>query len=249
MSEELVGVQIPEFDEDSQHALDLRGISKIYPGAPPVEALLNVSISVERSEFLGIVGPSGSGKSTLLSVIGTLTRPSSGSVHIDGIDTSKMSDRELSGVRSRKIGFVFQEFFLLSGFTATENVENGLLYSGTPARERKQRSEEMLARVGLSHRLHHRPNELSGGEQQRVAIARALVHDPAFVLADEPTGNVDSRTTISLMELLTGLNNEGTTLILITHDLELAKMSARQLALKDGRIETDSYNFVEDVND
>lgn len=237
------------YEEDSKYSLELENISKSYPGTPPVEALSNVSISVARGEFWGIIGPSGSGKSTLLHVIGTLTRPSSGLVHIDGIDTSEMSDRDLSGIRSRKIGFIFQDFFLLSGFTAIENVENGLLYSGASVKERKERSEAMLERVGLSHRLKHYPNELSGGEQQRVAIARALVHEPAFVLADEPTGNVDSKTTDSLMELLTGLNDEGTTLILITHDLEIAKMAGRQIILKDGRIESDSADLSEDINE
>ena len=235
--------------DDPSFALQLEQISKSYPGTPPVNALSDVSISVDRGEFLGIIGPSGSGKSTLLHVIGTLTRPSFGTLLIDGINTSDMSDRELSGVRSKKIGFVFQDFHLLSGFTAIENVENGLLYSGVPVRERKERSEIMLERVGLSHRLKHYPNELSGGEQQRVAIARALVHEPAFVLADEPTGNVDSKTTDSLMELLTGLNDEGTTLILITHDLEIAKMAGRQIILKDGRIESDSADLSEDINE
>ncbi len=230
-------------------ALQLEQISKRYPGTPPVNALSDVSISVDRGEFLGIIGPSGSGKSTLLHVIGTLTRPSVGTVLIDGIDTSDMSDRELSGIRSKKIGFIFQDFHLLSGFTVIENVENGLLYSGVPARERKERSVEILKRVGLSHRLEHHPNELSGGEQQRVAIARALVHNPAFVLADEPTGNVDSKTTDSLMELMTSLNNEGTTVILITHDLEVAKICSRQLVLKDGYIETDSADFYEESNE
>ena len=226
--------------EDLPYAVELKQVSKIYPGTPPVEALSDVSVAVARGEFLGIVGASGSGKSTLLHVMGTLTRPSSGSVSIDGIDTAGMSDRALSGIRSRNVGFVFQEYYLLPGFTARQNVENGLLYSGIPASERVRRAEAMLERVGLSHRIHHRPNELSGGEQQRVAIARALVHDPSFILADEPTGNVDSRNTASLMELLASLNNEGTTLILITHDLEVAEMSTRQVTLKDGRIETNS---------
>ena len=235
--------------DDPSFALQLEQISKSYPGTPPVNALSDVSISVDRGEFLGIIGPSGSGKSTLLHVIGTLTRPSFGTLLIDGINTSDMSDRELSGVRSKKIGFVFQDFHLLSGFTAIENVENGLLYSGVPARERKERAVEILKRVGLSHRLEHHPNELSGGEQQRVAIARALVHNPAFVLADEPTGNVDSKTTDSLMELMKSLNDEGTTVILITHDLEVAKICSRQLVLKDGYIETDSADFSEESNE
>ena len=226
--------------EGLPYAVELKQVSKSYPGTPPVEALSDVTISVASGELLGIVGASGSGKSTLLHIVGTLTRPSSGSVYIDGIDTARMPDGALSGIRSRKVGFVFQDFFLLPGFSATENVENGLLYSGTPAPERRKRAKAMLERVGLSHRMRHLPNEMSGGEQQRVAIARALVHDPSFVLADEPTGNVDSRTTVSLMELLAGLNDEGTTVILITHDLEVAEMSTRKVTLNDGRIEADS---------
>ncbi|MAF52614.1 MAG: ABC transporter ATP-binding protein [Chloroflexi bacterium] len=226
--------------DTASYAVELWRVSKHYPGAPPVEALTDVSISVVCGEFLGIVGASGSGKSTLLHVIGTLTKPTSGSVFIDGLDTAGLSDRELSGIRSRYVGFVFQEFFLLSGDTATENVANGLLYSSVPARERADRAKTMLGRVGLSHRLTHLPNELSGGEQQRVAIARALVHDPSFVLADEPTGNLDSRNTESLMELLASLNADGTTVILITHDLGVAEMCTRRVTLVDGRVEADT---------
>ena len=222
------------------YAVELKRVSKRYPGSPPVDALSDISLSVGRGDFLGIVGASGSGKSTLLHVIGTLARPTSGTVFIDGIDTAGMSDRALSGIRSKNVGFVFQDFFLLSGFSATQNVENGLLYSGLPASERTRRAKEMLERVGLSHRMSHQPNEMSGGEQQRVAIARALVHAPSFVLADEPTGNLDSRNSASLMELLSGLNAEGTTVILITHNHEVAEMSNRQVTLKDGYIETDS---------
>ena len=224
----------------SSYAVELKKISKIYPGTPPIEALLDVSISVTHGEFLGIIGSSGSGKSTLLHIIGTLTRPSHGSVFIDGLNTGGMSDQELSGIRSRNVGFIFQEFFLLPGFSALENVENGLMYSGVTASDRRECAEGILERVGLVHRMKHHPNEMSGGEQQRVAIARALVHDPSFVLADEPTGNVDSRNTASLMELLGELNSEGTTVILITHDLEVAAMSTRQVTLKDGSIEDDS---------
>lgn len=226
--------------ENSPYAVDLVKVSKSYPGSPPTTALGEVSMSVAHGEFLGIVGSSGSGKSTLIHVMGTLTRPSSGSVLIDGVDTAGLSDKVLSGVRSRNVGFVFQEFFLLPGYSATENVENGLIYSGVPASERKERATAMLERVGLSHRLGHLPNEMSGGEQQRVAIARALVHKPSFVLADEPTGNVDSKNTDALMELFTGLNEEGATVILITHDLEVAAMSNRQITLKDGYVESDS---------
>lgn len=222
------------------YAVELRQVSKTYPGMPPVEALSDVTVSVGHGEFLGIMGASGSGKSTLLHVIGTLTRPTTGVVLIDGLPTAGISDRALSGIRSRKIGFVFQDFFLLPGFSATENVKNGLLYSGVSMGERTDRAKSMLERVGLGHRMEHLPNEMSGGEQQRVAIARALVHNPAFVLADEPTGNLDSRTTASLMELFVELNYEGTTVILITHDTKIAEMSSRQITLNDGRIESDS---------
>jgi len=221
------------------YAIELRQVSKTYPGRPPVTALADISLSVTPGDFLGIIGASGSGKSTLIHVMGTLTRPSSGSVYINGIDTAGLSDKVLSGIRTTNVGFVFQEFFLLPGYSATENVENGLLYSGTPLRERTERAELMLERVGLSHRRRHLPNELSGGEQQRVAIARALVHDPSFVLADEPTGNVDSHNTASLMKLFSGLNDEGVTVILITHDLGVAEMSTRRVTLKDGRMEID----------
>ena len=235
--------------ESFPKAVELKRVSKSYAGSPPVNALSDVSISVSRGEFLGIIGASGSGKTTFLHIVGTLTKPTSGSVFINGLDTAGMPDRLLAGMRSKHIGFVFQEYFLLQGFTAIENVENGLLYSGVPASERRERSEVMLERVGLSHRLTHLPNELSGGEQQRVAIARALVHNPSFILADEPTGNVDSKNTESLMELLVSLNDEGTTMILITHDLDVAAMSKRQVTLRDGRILSDSAVQQGSVND
>ena len=221
-------------------ALSLEEVTKSYHGTPPVHALSKVSLSVEHGEFLGIVGASGSGKSTLLHVIGTLSRPTTGSVYINGWPTEGMSDGELSGLRAKHVGFVFQEFFLLSGLSAVENVANGLLYSGIGITERLNRSEEMLERVGLGHRLNHRPSEMSGGEQQRVAVARALVHDPSFVLADEPTGNLDSVSTEALMKLFYELNAEGTTIILITHDREVAEQFPRRVELKDGRIEFDS---------
>ena len=221
-------------------ALSLEEVTKSYHGTPPVHALSKVSLSVEHGEFLGIVGASGSGKSTLLHVIGTLSRPTTGSVYINGWPTEGMSDGELSGLRAKHVGFVFQEFFLLSGLSAVENVANGLVYSGIGITERLNRSEEMLERVGLGHRLNHRPSEMSGGEQQRVAVARALVHDPSFVLADEPTGNLDSVSTEALMKLFYELNAEGTTIILITHDREVAEQFPRRVELKDGRIEFDS---------
>ena len=226
-------------NNSSQFALELKEISKIYPGPPIVQALSEISMSVTHGELLGIIGSSGSGKTTLLHIMGTLSVPSSGSIFIDGRNVVGMSDKQLSGVRSQQIGFVFQEFFLLPGFSALENVANGLLYSGIPSDERRELSFEMLGRVGLGHRANHLPNELSGGEQQRVAVARALVHNPAFVLADEPTGNLDSENTASLMELLTGLNEEGTTVILITHDLEVAESAQRKITLRDGRVDSD----------
>ena len=226
-------------NNSSQFALELKEISKIYPGPPIVQALSEISMSVTHGEFLGIIGSSGSGKTTLLHIMGTLSVPSSGSISIDGRNVVGMSDKQLSGVRSHQIGFVFQEFFLLPGFSALENVANGLLYSGIPSDERRELSFEMLGRVGLGHRVNHLPNELSGGEQQRVAVARALVHNPSFVLADEPTGNLDSENTASLMELFTKLNEEGTTVILITHDLEVAESAQRKITLRDGRVNSD----------
>ena len=226
-------------NNSSQFALELKEISKIYPGPPIVQALSEISMSVTHGEFLGIIGSSGSGKTTLLHIMGTLSVPSSGSISIDGRNVVGMSDKQLSGLRSHQIGFVFQEFFLLPGFSALENVANGLLYSGIPSDERRELSFEMLGRVGLGHRVNHLPNELSGGEQQRVAVARALVHNPSFVLADEPTGNLDSENTASLMELFTKLNEEGTTVILITHDLEVAESAQRKITLRDGRANSD----------
>ncbi|MFL2764051.1 MAG: ABC transporter ATP-binding protein [Dehalococcoidia bacterium] len=218
-------------------AVRLIDVSKTYEGTPSVKALSNISMSVSKGELIGIIGASGSGKSTLLHVIGTLTRPTSGSVFINGIETSRLTDQELSGVRSRYIGFIFQDFFLLPGFTAQENVENGLLYTNFPAADRKEKAREILDRVGLSHRVNHLPNEMSGGEQQRVAVARALVHKPAFVLADEPTGNLDSKNTEGVLDLLVGLNSDGTTVILITHDQDVAEKCSRRLSFKDGKID------------
>ena len=226
--------------EPSAHtipAVELVDVSKTYPGTPPVKALSNISMSVSEGEFIGIIGASGSGKSTLLHVIGTLTRPTGGSVFINGLETSDLTDQELSGVRSRYVGFIFQDFFLLPGFTAQENVENGLLYTDFPSKERKERAREILDRVGLSHRVNHLPNEMSGGEQQRVAVARALVHQPAFVLADEPTGNLDSTNTAAVLELLIALNLDGTTVIMITHDQEVADKSSRKISFKDCEID------------
>src|SRR3954469_21682232 len=202
---------------------------KIYGEEPPVTALRGVSFSVRRGELVAIVGPSGSGKSTLLHVIGTLEQPSSGVVRIDGVDAAQLGDRELSLLRAREIGFVFQQFFLSEHATVRENVADGLLYAGVPARERIRRADEALERVGISHRSAFKPAKLSGGERQRVAIARALVGHPAIALADEPTGNLDSSTGASIMELLHELNAGGATIMLITRDAHLAEQLPRQI--------------------
>ncbi|WP_026429899.1 ABC transporter ATP-binding protein [Schaalia georgiae] len=219
--------------------LSLHDVRRTY-GQPPVAACAGVSLSIERGEFVAIVGPSGSGKSTLLNLIGTLDRPTSGTVEIDGIDVSRLSDRRLSGLRAHLIGFVFQQFHLSEGMTAIDNVADGLLYLGVSRAERRQKAEKALIRVGLSHRLHHKPHQMSGGERQRVAIARAVVGDPPLLLADEPTGNLDSVSGASIVELLHELHEQGTTIVVITHDNDLAMQLPRQVAIKDGRIVHDS---------
>jgi putative ABC transport system ATP-binding protein len=221
-------------------ALEMHHVVKEYPGHPPVRALDDVSVRIDHGELVAVVGPSGSGKSTLLNVMGTLDRPSSGVVAVDGLDTATLSDKAVAGTRARRIGFVFQQFFLLDGMTAVDNVANGLIYQGVPLRERRERSVEALRRVGLGHRLNHSTNHLSGGERQRVAVARALVHQPAFVLADEPTGNLDSKSTAAVMDLIRGLHAEGTTIVVITHDHSIAESLPRQVAVLDGRIQSDS---------
>lgn len=215
----------------------LRGVSRVYPGG--VIALRDVDLDIERGQLVAVVGPSGSGKSTLLHVMGTLDRPGAGRVAIDGFDVAELSDNELSALRARRIGFVFQLFHLAPGVSVIDNVADGLLYSGVALGERRRRASDALERVGLGHRLSRRPHELSGGEKQRTAIARAVVGEPALLLADEPTGALDSRSGESLMRLLADLNEGGTTIVVITHDRDVAAYLPRQVSMLDGRVAAD----------
>jgi putative ABC transport system ATP-binding protein len=220
--------------------LALHDVVKEYPTTPPVRALAGVTFEVEEGELVAVVGPSGSGKSTLLHVMGTLDRPTSGEVSVAGHRISELTDRQMSALRSRHIGFVFQQFFLLSGYTALDNVSDGLLYTGLPLAGRRALANEALVQVGLGHRLDHVATQLSGGERQRVAIARALVGRPSIVLADEPTGNLDSKTSGSIVDLLHELNDEGATIVVITHNREIAADLPRSVSLVDGLIEHDT---------
>jgi putative ABC transport system ATP-binding protein len=217
----------------------LDAVRRIYPGHPPVRALDGVSLQIESGEMVGVVGPSGSGKTTMLNILGTLDRADSGLVRIDGHDVSRLSDRQLSALRARRIGFVFQQFFLSPGVTTLDNVADGLLYTGLSQRRRRTRARQTLERVGLADRIHHKPHELSGGQRQRVAVARAVVDRPSLLLADEPTGALDSASGAAVLKLLHELRDAGTTIVVITHDHNVAAELPRQVHILDGEIESD----------
>jgi len=219
-------------------ALRLHGVVKEYAGG--VHALRGVDLAIAHGELVAIVGPSGSGKTTLLQIMGTLDRPTSGEAHFDGRPVSAAGDEELSALRAHRIGFVFQQFHLIDGIGALDNVASGLLYTGLPVEERRERARVALGRVGLGHRLEHRANQMSGGERQRTAIARAIAGRPAVVFADEPTGNLDSQTGGEIVDLLRELNAGGSTLVVITHDAEVARSFPRQVRMRDGEIVGDS---------
>jgi len=220
--------------------LELQQVGKVYPGSPPVEPVRGVTLTVTQGELVAVVGPSGSGKTTLLHLMAALDRPTSGVVRVAGQVIGALSDRRVSGLRAHRLGVVFQQFFLLESLSALDNVAAGLLYQGVAGAERRRLARQSLERVGLGHRLGHRPTALSGGERQRVAIARALVGNPQVVLADEPTGNLDSATSANLVTLLQALNRQGVTLVVVTHDQDVAGAMSRQVELRDGQVVGDS---------
>ena len=220
--------------------MELIGVQKSYAGNPPVEALRGIDLTINEGELIGLVGTSGSGKSTMLNIMGALDHPTEGKVRIQGQDLSALSDRQLSSLRGKRIGFIFQQFHLIAGLSLVENVATGVLYQGASRSQRIKTGIRLLTKVGLGNRLDHLPHQLSGGEQQRVAVARALMGEPAIILADEPTGNLDSKTSEEIVKLLHQLNKDGSTIIVVTHDRELASSFPGMVTLRDGLVESDS---------
>ena len=225
----------------SNHLIEVKNVYKIYnPGENEVRALDGISVTIDHGEFVAIVGHSGSGKSTFMNMLGCLDTPTSGDYYLDGVNGAGMTDDELSDIRNKQIGFIFQGFNLIPSLTAQENVELPLVYRGMPAEQRRQLAEEALTRVGMEHRMNHRPSELSGGQQQRVAIARAIAARPPIIMADEPTGNLDTRSGEEVMKILHELNEEGRTIVLITHDNDIARQATRAIRIIDGRVVSDT---------
>lgn len=225
----------------SNHLIEVKNVYKIYnPGENEVRALDGISVTIDHGEFVAIVGHSGSGKSTFMNMLGCLDTPTSGDYYLDGVNVAGMTDDELSDIRNKQIGFIFQGFNLIPSLTAQENVELPLVYRGMPAEQRRQLAEEALTRVGMEHRMSHRPSELSGGQQQRVAIARAIAARPPIIMADEPTGNLDTRSGEEVMKILHELNEEGRTIVLITHDNDIARQATRAIRIIDGRVVSDT---------
>jgi putative ABC transport system ATP-binding protein len=240
------GMDGAKMDDAGETIVMLRGVRREYAGG--VIALCDVDLDVRRAEMVAIVGPSGSGKSTMLHVMGTLDRPSAGQVVIDGFDVATLSDRELSALRAFRIGFVFQHFHLAPGVAALDNVADGLLYTGMPRHQRRERAEVALQQVGLGHRLSHRPHEMSGGEKQRTAMARAIVREPVLLLADEPTGALDTQSGEGVMRVLFDLHASGATVVVITHDLEIAARLPRRVSMRDGRVIADQRSDEQRTN-
>ena len=225
----------------SNHLIEVKNVYKIYnPGENEVRALDGISVTIDHGEFVAIVGHSGSGKSTFMNMLGCLDTPTSGDYYLDGVNVAGMTDDELSDIRNKQIGFIFQRFHLIPSLTAQENVELPLVYRGMPAEQRRQLAEEALTRVGMEHRMKHRPSELSGGQQQRVAIARAIAARPPIIMADEPTGNLDTRSGEDVMKILHELNEEGRTIVLITHDNDIARQATRAIRIIDGKVVSDT---------
>ena len=225
----------------SNHLIEVKNVYKIYnPGENEVRALDGISVTIDHGEFVAIVGHSGSGKSTFMNMLGCLDTPTSGDYYLDGVNVAGMTDDELSDIRNKQIGFIFQGFNLIPSLTAQENVELPLVYRGMPAEQRRQLAEEALTRVGMEHRMNHRPSELSGGQQQRVAMARAIAARPPIIMADEPTGNLDTRSGEEVMKILHELNEEGRTIVLITHDNDIARQATRAIRIIDGKVVSDT---------